>query len=76
MEGGYRLAESFGSRQLLDNLASTACDFRFFFPGLNFIGDFIREADILVEIRLGWTWNFSGSIEKDAVEFRNRRAHA
>ena len=50
--------------------------FIFFFPGLDFIGVLICDTDLLVEIRLNELKSFPSGLEKDFVEFRDRRAHA
>ena len=65
------------SRQLLGNLDSPASDFHFsFFPGLDFIGALIYATYILVEICVDDFKSFPSGLEKDFVEFRDRRACA
>ena len=60
----------------MGNLVSPASDFSFFFLGLDFIGFFTCEVDLLVEIRLDELESFSVGLEKDDVDFRNRRSRA
>ena len=76
MEGRYRSVEICRSGGLLSNLASPASAYIFSFPVLEFIGAFICEADILVEIRLDELKRFSSGLEEDVVEFRDHSSCA
>ena len=72
----YSLAEICRSGQLLGKLDSPASAFYFLFPFLDFIGVFIFDTDLLLEIILDELEFFSAGLEKHFIEFHNRRAHA
>ena len=67
--------ESCRSRQLLGRLDSIDHAFSSLFPGLDLIGAFICEADLLVEIRLDELKIVSSGTEKDVVELRDCLPH-